>query len=138
MSGPLCRFVIVAEDMSLVPAGAESKLIIVQPVVNFLVPFVPTQISLSVVASVSELQPGQAYSCAIRINSPEGETITEQSWQIQEVQLPNTTVKPSANMAGNIKNMIVESEGEYRITLHHGDKVIGEQTFNVIRQEVKK
>ncbi|GIP58678.1 hypothetical protein [Paenibacillus woosongensis] len=130
---PKLRAVIVVEDTNFIPTQSESKLVLVQPILSFNVPFIPTQLSFNLVTAVSHFDKNQNYRIDLKvINSKNGQELTFTSWEIQDIDDKRNS-PASGLMITSIKNMIVEDEGDYIIEVYAEGEKIGEDFFGVYK-----
>lgn len=134
MTTPILRYLFTSEEVSMIPASDQPKIVVVQPILNFTVPFLPTQISFSVVCAISNLETSSEYNNELHFLSPSGEVIQIQGWQVKNEYDPDGVID-SAMLAGNVKNLIVNEAGPIRIVLYCDGNKIGEQTLEVIIQK---
>jgi len=133
---PILRSFMVFEEANLVPTGtAEAKILLAQPILNFIVPFIPTQVSFSVLLMVSHLEINTKYDLEIIItNGTTGESINKLNIIIEEAQHANG-VTPSGILMANVKNMILSSVGVYNLEAFIDGEKMGHCFFEVYKQE---
>jgi hypothetical protein len=125
----------VFENVNLMPGQGDTKLMLVQPVLNFLVPFVPTQLSFVVLGAISHFDRAKKYLVEIKIvNTALNEVANKISWEVIE-QPDDENIPPSGMLVADIKNMIVKSEGKYNIELYVDGEKIGEQFFDIYKKK---
>jgi hypothetical protein len=114
----------------------ESKLILIQPALNFLVPFIPTQLSFAVFIAISGLEVNKQNKFEVRVTDPVGELISSSPWLIEPNQIKDTGATDAAAMITfNVKNMVLRKSGRYFVRLFLGQDQLGDQFFDVINKE---
>lgn len=131
------RSLIVVEDGSIAPIpNADPKLILTQPVLNFIVPFVPTQLSFSIFAAVSDYQLRTQYPLEIIIiNNDRGKTVNRIPWVVYEDHESEIDIPLGGFFLTNLKNLIIENEGTYTVELLFNGEVMGSTFFSVYHVE---
>lgn len=127
------RFINIFEDVNVISQDRDPKIILTHPVLNFIVPFIPTQLSFSVVAGVSGFMNNLEYKLEIQIlNEKTNEILIKLPWFIhpEEEELIDG-VTPAAIFATNIKNLIVENEGRFNLQIVYEEEVLGSCFFEV-------
>ncbi|WP_141235849.1 hypothetical protein [Paenibacillus sp. 7541] len=113
----------------------DPRLMLVQPVLNFTVPFVPTQLSFSIATAISHFDRGEKYHIALFVkNSKSEKYLTSTTWEVHEMG-PERDIPLAGVVITNIKNMLIENEGEYVIEIFADNQKIGEDYFGVYRVE---
>ncbi|WP_213653906.1 hypothetical protein [Paenibacillus vini] len=130
------RSLMIFEDVNVMPmADNNPKVMLTQPVLNFIVPFLPTQLSFSIFAAVSHYEIGKKYDLEIRIiNAIKNEMIGAFPWAIYQDQ-GDASIATSGLFISNIKNQIIETEGRYDLRLYCDNTEIGSCFFEVFKQE---
>lgn len=130
---PIVKSMFICEESVLMPSDKGSKLVLVSPIINFIVPFLPTQLSFSLFSAVSHFSSHEE-KCEIQILDPDGELLHSQEWLIiDDANRPNN-LPPSSMFSSNIKNLIVRNEGSYRLNLMYEGVKIGEYVFDIIME----
>ncbi|MCG7385123.1 hypothetical protein [Paenibacillus sp. ACRRY] len=131
------RSLMVFEDVNIVENQANPQVSLVQPVLNFLVPFLPTQLSFCVFAAVSDFKPEDVNNVEIVItNELTKEDIMIIPWQIEQIEQP-TGITSTGIMISNIRNLIIPNEGQYTVSLKTYGEVLGTTYFEVFPQPQK-
>lgn len=135
---PMLRSLMMYEDTNVIAAGNSHKLILVQPILNFIVPFIPTQLSFSVHTAITHFSPGDHDKAGLIFMSPSGVEIYREEFPLknENSELNSYKLPPSALLSLNIKNMAVYEEGTYHYFITFNGEKIGDQFFDVIRQEL--
>lgn len=130
------RFLNIFEDVSIVPSSEnEPKIVMSQPVIHFLVPFIPTQLSFSIVAGVSGFLPGWRYELeVVLINEIKNEEILSLPWVINQED-SSEGLPPAGVFATNVKNLIIDNEGRFRLNLINDGEILGSTYFEVYKKE---
>jgi hypothetical protein len=133
---PALRYLIVCENSNTVqnPANPqEAKFVIIQPVINFNVPFVPTQLSFDIYAAVSDLERGKKYQLTISVLDTEGKEIIRQDGEFI-AEPPNNNTFPSLAMAMEIRNAIFREIGRHKVQFLLDDRMLGDHVFDILTQ----
>ncbi|PYE47553.1 hypothetical protein HUB98_08960 [Paenibacillus barcinonensis] len=133
-TGVELRYLIICEEGQMINAGNDSKTVIVQPIINHKVPFVPTQITFSVMAGLTMPDDKHSVNLTFELFSPDNEMIYK---NIETVSIPTTPKLqyPIIALGFGLKNVIVRSEGEYTMAMECDGVKIGEQKIRVMKQE---
>lgn len=131
------RSLIIVEDGNIAPLpNADPKLILTQPVINFIVPFVPTQLSFSIFAAISDYQLRTQYPLEIVIiNNEKGKILNRIPWVVYEDHDIDNRIPLGGFFLTSIKNLIIENEGTYTVELQLNGEVLGSTFFSVYRIE---
>lgn len=130
---PRLRTISVFEDTNFIPTQGEPKLLMIQPILNFNVPFIPTQLSFCIMTAISHFSSGEQYQIDVKLkNSVSGQEITSTKWEISDMG-DGRNIPLGGVMVTNIKNMIVENEGDYIIEVYADEEKIGEEFFSVYK-----
>ena len=132
----ICRSIAAYEEVSIMPQqNGEPRMILQQQIINFLVPFLPTQLSFSVVAAVSHFSLEKNEEVEIIIFDPNGNVIQKMPW-ILETQgaLLSNAFPPTSVFIAQMRNLPTYFEGSYNIEIHHNGKKIGGYFYDIYRQ----
>lgn len=129
---PIVRSIMVVEDVDFVPAQADSKMIITQPILNFNVPFIPTQLSFSIVVSISDFDREASYNVELKLKDMDGTYLNSLSWEIKDMSEASEVPTGGIIVAG-MKNLPIHKEGKYDIELFIDDEKIGEEFFTIFK-----
>lgn len=135
MGQVLCRSIMFFEEGNLLPSKeADPKIMLIQPILNFMVPFLPTQLSFTLFAAVSGLLSEDEYNLEIKIIDPEGTFVNEIAWNIEssEINVNSGATEGSGMMVVSIKNMIIKEKGRYSVVMLSDNEQIGEQFFDIL------
>lgn len=117
---PILRFAFAAEE-----ANVTHHTQVTQPLLGIAVPFIPTQISLSIVVGISHFDFEEDYSIDIHLtNAENGEVIGAMNWSIREQRRSNGA-PPAGLLVGGLKNSIIRNEGSYVIQVYSDSEHIG-------------
>ncbi|MEO2261163.1 hypothetical protein ABGV43_30095 [Paenibacillus amylolyticus] len=131
-STPIVRTIMVVEDVDFVPTQTDSKMILTQPTLNFNVPFIPTQLSFSIVVSISDFDREASYNVELKLKDTDGVYLNSLSWEIKDMSEASEVPTGGIIVAG-IKNLPIHKEGKHDIELFIGDEKIGEGFFTVFK-----
>ncbi|WIV18975.1 hypothetical protein QPK24_22080 [Paenibacillus polygoni] len=129
---PIVRAIIVVEEANFVPNQEESKMILIQPILNFNVPFIPTQLSFNIVVSLSHFSRGEKYNVEVRLKDTTGNYLNSMSWEISDHDEENDIPAGGIIVAG-IKNLPIYNEGNYDIEVFADNEKVGEEFFTVYK-----
>lgn len=130
------RSLMVLEDVNVVPVpNNDPKIVLTQPVINFIVPFVPTQLSFSIMAVVSHYKPYIQYQLEIVIiNTVQNVVINTIPWTVYE-ESNKSDVTLGGFFLSNVKNLVIATEGEYLLEIRHNGETLGSASFEVYHEE---
>jgi hypothetical protein len=125
-------FLMICETTQQIPFGNEMKIGIISPTMMYKVPFIPTQLSFSVVCGISTTDKEPLPDLFIRFESPKGEIINNIETPII---IPSFKRKASIVTGFDVRNMAVHDEGEYLIKCYIGEELLYTQTLDVYTEE---
>jgi hypothetical protein len=83
--------------------------------------------------AISHFSSGEQYQIDVKLkNSVSGQEITSTKWEISDMG-DGRNIPLGGVMVTNIKNMIVENEGDYIIEVYADEEKIGEEFFSVYK-----
>ena len=120
---PIVKFV-VSESIETQTNGMMQRQVLINPLINLNVPFIPTTISFAITVIVANIDSGE-HEMELSIKSKEGST---------QISAPNGTDNFVANV--DLRNVAVREAGEYMIFLNL-DGVSNEDSFYVVDLDQK-
>ncbi|WP_027416505.1 DUF6941 family protein [Aneurinibacillus terranovensis] len=128
---PKLRYLLPFESASVMPQpNGETKAVLVQPLMNFVAPFIPTQISYQLSIGISNLDENTQYKLRLETHDPEGNLIDTQEGPFQVAKVQDNVI-PSIGIMMDFRNIIINQTGEYKFILYVNGEYLGEQTLEI-------
>ena len=128
---PIVKFV-VSESIETQTNGMMQRQVLINPLINLNVPFIPTTIPFAITVIVANIDSGE-HEMELSIKSKEGSKIIFSTGKTQ-ISAPNGTDNFVANV--DLRNVAVREAGEYMIFLNL-DGVSNEDSFYVVDLDQK-
>lgn len=137
----LKNFLYCAGTRNEVRKSGEPPVTVVDGLLNALIPdFIPGNYSFSVVFSVLDLQPGKDYAIRLTFLNDKGEEIVKTDNEMLESNPENVFDIPNEyfgyNVCIDLRNVLLEREGEYRAKVYINEKEEGEYPIYIKGKKV--
>ncbi|MCA1319797.1 hypothetical protein LC085_07705 [Bacillus tianshenii] len=133
MPNPRLVYLIICDSVNFVKnQGPDEKMMIIEPLIGYVPPFLPTQHSFSIAGAINNLEAEKSYSFKVETTNPIGELLSKQEGNIKSGKIEN--LPSNSSFVIDLRNIPLVNEGEYTVKVYLDDEVIGTQTFSVYKR----
>lgn len=122
-----CEGVNVTRDQN-----GNDKLIFLEPWMNYVVPFLPTQLTFTIIGGIDKLDPNTANEFMMILYDPNNDELYTQKGKFDLPEKPdNPSAPPTMTFMIDLKNIQIKVAGNYTAVIFLDGEKLGEQTLPI-------